>query len=135
MRYNPVRSRCSFADVARHFTQLWSRDVERNARGPKCVLLDAFAQVAYSSIMLVAAILAVVALSIALGAFASSAWRKRREASNVLGRQLDTRAEEDAAADAAHGEAQADASVVLRSSDPELRDEVERLAARGRTGK
>lgn len=72
---------------------------------------------------------------VALGALAASVLRRRSDASSVIGRTVDTRPAEDAAADHAHQEGQHDASVVLRSSDDELRREVEQLAARGRAGK
>ena len=80
--------------------------------------------------------LAVVALALVAGGyFAATEVQRRRDASSALARVVDTKPAEQQAEQQAHTEAEHDASVVLRSSDDELRREVEELAARGRSGK
>lgn len=96
--------------------------------------LDAFAVFAYSTFMVVALVIGGLALLV-VGFGAAKLLERRRAASEVIGRVLDTRPAEDAAADAERKEGQREAGVVLRSSDDELRRDVEDLAARGRAGK
>jgi hypothetical protein len=84
--------------------------------------------------MLVALLLGAAVLLV-LGFGAAKLLERRRAASEVIGRVLDTRPAEDAAADTERKEGQREAGVVLRSSDNELRRDVEDLAARGRAGK
>jgi hypothetical protein len=77
-----------------------------------------------------------VGAALFLGGVALRSWLSSRAAAIVeLSRTVNTKPAEDAAAEAAHHDAQQSASGVLRASSDDLRRRVDELRARGRAGK